>query len=282
MEEIANNVYIESEFPGVVLAAIKFREVIIMIDAPFRREDQRMWQTCLSDLGDSTKRFLVNLDTHVDRTWGVSAMEAVVVSHANALDILEGRPASCRIQDIEPGAECEAYDLPSNNRWVVPDMSYTQSLLMHWDDRSVILTHHPGVHAAATWVQYDTEKTLFVGDSVMLNQPPFLQYANLPIWVQELEALLSDTFKGYKIVSGRNGVVRKRSIEKWKNFLLKLKDTVDQVAEGNGEVVNMIEQVPNLLEKLSFNRDFSELYTSRLIWGLEAYYRRHYSELKPS
>jgi glyoxylase-like metal-dependent hydrolase (beta-lactamase superfamily II) len=282
MEEIANNVFIETKFPGVILVAFKLKEGIITVDAPFRREDQRAWQSRLSVLGDCTNRFLVMLDTHVDRTWGVSAIESVIVSHANAVDILEGRPASCRSQDIDPGAACEAYDLPSNVHWALPDMTYTGSLLIYWDDQPVILTHHPGAHIAATWLQYDAEKLLFVGDSVMVNQPPFLQWANLEIWVEELKALLSDTFAGYTFISGRNGVVRRRAIEKWMNYLINLKDTLDEIAEGDGEVVDLIEQAPNLLKRLSIDRNLSELYKRRLTWGLETYYRRHYSEIKQS
>ncbi len=280
MEEIANNVFIETEFPGVVLAAIKLREGIIAMDAPFRREDQKEWHSHLVSLDGGRNRLLVNLDTHMDRTVGASALDSVVVSHANAVDILEERPASCRSQDIDPGAACEAYDLPSSIRWALPDMTFTDSMFVYWDEQPVILTHHPGAHKAGIWLQYDPEKLLFVGDSVMLNQPPFLQWADLDVWIQELEDILSDSYKGYKIISGRNGVVRKRSIEKRKSVLLKIKDTVDEVVEGKGEVVDLIEQIPQLLKKLNFDKEFSDLYTSRLTWGLEAYYRRHYSDIE--
>jgi len=282
MEEIANNVFIETEYPGVILAAFRLKKGVITVDSPFRKEDQRAWQSFLSELGGNANKLLVMLDSHVDRTLGTRAMESVVVSHANAVDILEERPASCRSQDIDPGAECEAYDLPSSICWALPDMTYTESLLFHWDDQPLILTHHPGAHTAGTWIQYDAENLLFVGDSVMLNQPPFLQWANLEVWIQELEELLSDTFKGYTVISGRNGVVKKRSIERWKNCLLRVKDTVDEIVEGDGEVVDLIKQVPSLLKKMSFDRDFLQLYTSRLTWGLEAYYRRHYLKVEPS
>jgi len=278
MEEIANNIFLQTEFPGIVLAVLKLKRGLLLVDSPFRGEDQRKWQSSLLVLSGGGNRLLVMLDTHVDRTIGLRAMESVVVSHENAVDIIQGRLSSCRGEDIDVGAECEVYELPSNLRWMTPDMTYTDSLFIYWDEEPVLLLHRPGAHTAATWLQYDTEKLLFVGDSVMLNQPPFLQWANLDLWIKDLNALLSDTYKGYRIVSGRNGVVRRKSIEKWMNYLTFIKDAVEGIADGDGGVLDLILEVPGLLKKLNFNKSLYNLYNHRLTWGLEAYYRRHYLE----
>jgi len=276
MEQIAKNIYIETGFPGVVLAAIRLKEGLLMVDSPFQLESQRIWLSNVNDLGSGVKRLLIMLDTHVDRTLGLRAMESLVVGHVNACDIIKKRSTTVRGQDLDVGAECESYAFPLNIRWKVPDMTYSESLYIHWDDDPVILAYHPGAHQAATWLQYDAEKIVFVGDSVMVNQPPFLQRSDLELWINDLENLLSDSFKGYKIISSRNGLVSKKLIDKWMKFLILVKDTIEEVASQSGETSDLIAEVPNLLKKLNFNKNLSRLYSDRLTWGLETYFNQHF------
>jgi len=276
MEAIGKNVYLESGNPGVVLGVLKSDHGLLMIDAPFRLEDQRTWRSYLINLGGGVDKLLVMLDTHIDRTLGIRAMESNVLGHENSVEILNNRPTSARGQDIDAGADWEPFDLPANIRWVVPDMTYSDTLSVYWDEHPVVLRHRPGAHTAGTWLQYDVEKILFVGDSVVLHQPPFLAWSDLNIWLEELELLGSETYKGYKIVSGRNGVLKLRSIEKMREFLVDVKEVVEKVASKDGSVDALLAEVPALLKGLSFNKSLTQLYHNRLAWGLEQYYKRHY------
>lgn len=274
MEEIANNVYLESGYPGVVLGTLRFEEGLVLIDAPFRLEDQRTWQTNLLHLGGGASKMLVMLDTHIDRTLGVRGMDLIVIGHENSLEILRDRPTTARGQDLEAGADWEPFDLPQNIRWATPDMTYTQDLLLYWDDKPVLLTHHPGSHAAGTWLQYDAEKVLFVGDSIVLNQPPFLAWADIDLWLSDLDLLESDAYKRYTIISGRNGVVKLKSITRMRTFLTSVREAVQGVSDEEGALLPLLEQVPALLKQLSFPKNLTQLYHNRLSWGLEQYIRR--------
>jgi hypothetical protein len=281
MVEIAEDVFLETDFSGVAVAAIKLRQGLVLVDSPFRVEDQRAWRACLTGLGDGLDRMMVILDAHVDRTLGIRAMESIVVGHANTIEIIHGRSSSYRGQGQATGAECEDYELPSSMRWMTPDITYTESFLIHWDEEPVILSHHPGVHTAATWLQYDAKKLLFVGDSVMLNQPPFLEWSNLGVWIDDLNLLLSDEYKGYTVVSSRNGVVKRKSVEKWMSYLVYLKETIDEIVKKNGRIQELIAEVPGLLKKLNINKSMLSLYKSRLTWGLEAYFQHQCIKTNP-
>jgi hypothetical protein len=54
---------------------------LVLIDSPFRPEDARSWRSTLLNLSGGVDRLLVNLDSHLDRTLGVRAMECTVVGH---------------------------------------------------------------------------------------------------------------------------------------------------------------------------------------------------------
>lgn len=281
MEEIRKQIFIEDGYPGVVVGAIRSERGLILVDSPFRSEDQDHWRRAVSRLeeGIGKKKLLVILDTHIDRTLGVRVIESILVGQENSISILQDRPTAARSQEIDAGADWEPFDLPSNIRWMQPELAYEQSMSIHWGEVPLVLEHHPGSHLAGSWLKLETESVVFIGDCVVIQQPPFLAFADLDAWVADLELLLSDEYKGYKIVSGRNGVVRSRSIEKMRDVLLGIKTVVEGVAGKNGQVEDLLAEVPKLLKPLNFNKSLTQLYHNRLSWGLEQYYKRHYLHL---
>lgn len=276
MEEIAQNVYLETSYPGVVLGAMALKRGLMMIDAPFRMEDQRSWLSSLTRLNCGSDKLLVTLDSHIDRTLGVRAMEVDVIAQEKIVEILRDQPTSVRGQDIDAGADWEPFDLPATIRWVLPQMTYTDALSIYWDDEPVKLIHRAGAHVAGTWLQYDPEKVLFVGDSVVLNQPPFLDWSDINSWIEELEELESEKYNGYKIISGRNGLVRPKSIEKFREFLMQIQEVIEQAASEKSDVDVLLDEVPELLKKLKYTKTLTQRYHNRLAWGLTQYYRYHY------
>lgn len=280
MDAISKHTYLETEYPGVALGAIQSRRGLFMIDAPFRSEDQRAWHQSLAQLDSGHERLLVMLDSHIDRTLGIRAMEAEVIGQDNSVAILRSRPTAIRSQELDSGSDWEPFNPPSNLRWAIPDFTYSDALEIFWDEDPVVLEHHPGSHIAGTWVKVMADSVVFVGDTVMTNQPPFLGYADFNAWLADLELLLSSDYKGYKIVTSRSAVVRARSIEKMRNFIEKTRNKMEAFAAHPGEIEDLLKEVPGLLRGLNFNKSLTQRYHNRLAWGLEQYYKRHYLHIE--
>jgi hypothetical protein len=276
MDAISKHTYLESDYPGVILGAVQSKRGLFLVDAPFRVEDQNAWRLDLTKLETGKERLLVMLDPHIDRTLGVKGMETEVVGQENCVPILHDRPTAFRNQELDAGSDWEPFNLPANLHWPVPEMTYSDNLKIYWDELPIILEHHPGSHVAGTWLKVLDDSVVFIGDTVVAHQPPFLGYADLDVWLDDLELLLSDAYKGYKIVTGRNAVVRSRTIEKMRNFLEKAKKKIEAFAAHPGEMEDLLSEVPGLLRGLSFNKGLTQRYHNRLAWGLEQYYRRHY------
>ena len=51
MQELAPHIFIETAYPGVTLGAINFPHGLIMIDAPLRPDDIRLWRATLFNIG---------------------------------------------------------------------------------------------------------------------------------------------------------------------------------------------------------------------------------------
>ena len=276
MKEIAQNIYIEDRYPGLVLGAIKLENGLVLVDAPFRNEDILSWRTTLSDLSNSANRLLVISDAQIDRTIGLRGMESIVLGHQNVVEILQNRSSSTRPQDIDAGAGVVPFDISISTRWMLPEITYTDQFLINLDNEPIRVSHHPGSHIAGSWVQIDAEKVLFVGDSVATNQPPFLAWADLGCWIADLELLLSDAYQGYKIISARQGRVYQQSIKKMLGILIFLEDFVKTLVEEPDSSKAIKDAVPSLLKNFNFEKTMIDLYRNRLVWGLEKYLLHHY------
>lgn len=280
MQEIANQVFMDSSYQRNTIGFIRSGQKILLIDAPFSLEDQQSWRITINQLGDFKEKYLLLLDTHIDRTYGAHAVDANVLAHQNAVEILENRSATIRQQDLDFGIDLELKEFPPNIRWPIPDLTYSDDLLINWEEVQIAITHQPGAHLAGSWVHCEDEKVLFVGDSVVVNQPPFFAWSNLERWLEEIRWLSSDKFNNYTIINGRNEIIRKKSIEKQHDLLMRAQALIQEIIQFGSSSENIQEAAVSLLKKVNYSREFKELYLNRLMRGIKHYIQRHDSELE--
>lgn len=276
MQELAHHVYIETAYAGVTLGAINWSHGLILIDSPFRAEDARSWRSALLNLGGGVDRLLVNLDAHFDRTLGVRAMECTVVGHEQVAEIFRNRPSNFKTQGAETGAEWELYNGLGSIRWVPPEITFTQRLLIHWDEKPLILEHHPGPSSGAIWAVLPEQRIAFVGDALTPDQPPFLASADLPAWIETLRPLLTPLYHDYLLISGRNGPVAHQQVRRQISYLERTHQMLEQLAEQKAPAIETESVVATLLRETEIPISREAQYRQRLVNGLYQYYLRHY------
>ncbi len=276
MEQIESGIYIENAFTGVTLGALALPHGTILIDAPPCPDDARSWRAALRNLGSGVNRLLINLDEHYDRTLGARTLECAVMSHTRTAQLVRGRSAVFKGQVSDSGAEWERCSGLSGIRWAPPDLTFNQQALLHWKDTPVVLEHHPGPSPGAAWVMIPDLKVVFVGDTVPINQPPFLANANLPNWIESMELLLSTAFRDYLVVSGRGGPAPVEVLKGLRRTLKYLHRRMEALAgrEERPEATEAL--IPKLLSGLDFPPEREEQYIRRLRYGLSHYYTRVY------
>lgn len=269
MKEIAHNIFIEQSYPGVILGALKLSHGLLLIDAPCKADDQQSWRQKLAHLGGGVAQLMVMLDTHPDRLCGMQQSDYPVLAQSNSFDIIQNLPINPRISDIQARTTGEVIDQSQNIRWRIPDMTYSNQVSIYWDDDPVVITHQVGGHRAGSWVQYEAEKVIFIGDSVVIDQPPFLEWCNFDLWMDDLTWLSSDQFKDYQIISGRDGEIQQDSVLKMKENLSIIKSHFDDLlaAENPNEGVDQVAE--NLLSAFNFKMDRIDQFRNRLVWGLK-------------
>ncbi len=276
MQAIAEDIYIETAYPGVTLGVIRRPQGLLLIDAPLSPEGARAWRAALMTLGGGPDRLLINLDAHPDRTIGARAMDCTVVAHERTAHVFRNRPLTFKAGAEETGAEWEAGDVLPTVRWTLPEISFTRNLRIHWDDLPVLIEHHPGPFSGACWVIVPACRVVFVGDAVMPEQPPFLANADIPLWLEALQLLLTPEYEAYQIVSGRDGVVSTEAVRQQIACLSRIQNRIEEQTRKKSS--------PNALEDLvkACMEDFptslpeqQRLYAQRLRHGLTRYYHRH-------
>lgn len=276
MQELSHHIYIETGYAGVTLGAINWSHGLILIDSPFRPEDARSWRSALLNLGGGVDRLLINLDAHFDRTLGVRAMECTVVGHEKMAEVFRNRPVNFKTQGTETGAEWELYNGLGSIRWVPPEITLSQRMVINWEDSPLILESKPGPSTGAIWAILPEQRIIFLGDAVVPGQPPFLASADLPVWIETLEELLTPTYQDYLLVSGRGGPMAQQQVRKQIQYLEKAHQMIQHLAEQKAPVSETESLVPALLADFDTFAQRDNQYRQRLRYGLSQYYIRRY------
>jgi glyoxylase-like metal-dependent hydrolase (beta-lactamase superfamily II) len=276
MQEISEHVYIERSYPGVTLGALSWPHGLVLIDAPFRQEDCRAWRANLLNLGGGIDRLLVNLDAHVDRTLGARAMECMVAGHERMAEVFRTRPLTFKTQGAETGAEWEAYTGLCSGRWAPPEITFNQSMQIHWSETPLVLESHPGPASGAIWALLPQHNVAFIGDAVVYDQPPFLAAADLPAWLNTLDLLASPAYQNVLLVGGRNGLVTQKHVHLLRDFLKETQAMLKQLSDSRAGAADTAALVPVLLKFFEIPQERTELYTNRLKWGLAHCFTRNF------
>jgi glyoxylase-like metal-dependent hydrolase (beta-lactamase superfamily II) len=275
MQQIKRGIYYEDGFLGVTLGALVFTHGTILIDAPLRPEDARSWRSSLLNQRGGSSRLLITLDTHLDRTLGSRALETTVLAHQKTANTFRNRPLVFKGQSFESGAEWELYPEAIGTRWAPPDITFSDRLQLHWGGDDVVLEHRPGPAPGAIWVILPVEQVVYVGDAVAPNQPPFLANADIPEWLETLEALRKE-FKNYTVVSGRGGPIAHEDIRWQIRYLKKVVSRLDKLGNKNAPPEEAANLTNGLLSEFSVDDELLERFRLRLESGLAMYFRRQY------
>lgn len=282
MQEVTKNVYIDDQFPGVTLGVIATPRGLIQIDSPPSSEDARSWRASLMSLGSGVERVLINMDAHPDRTLGARAMDCTVIAHEKTANIFRTRPSTFKAQGEETGADWESIPGLGSVRWALPEISFSDQMALHWGDSPVLLEHHAGPASGSIWINLPNEKILFIGDTVLKNQPPFLAGSNLKAWLESLDELLDTTYKGYTFISSRGGIITTSAIKTQYDFLKHVSDKLSKITAKKPNPAIVEKLVTSMLTWFKAPAARQKQFAQRLRYGLLHYNARQNHSASPT
>jgi cyclase len=231
MRTVAPGVYLENRYPAVQLGAIASDSEILLIDTPLRSEDSREWTSALSSHGEP--RFVVMLDHHPDRALGGRSYDLPLLAHDLTRDVMSGWPDAFKGGARPIGAESDRLKRITGVAKAVPEVTFAESIVVHVGRRQAELLHRPGPLAGSIWVELAQPKVLFIGDLVMLNEPPFFGDCVIDSWLVSLSDLAGRRWKDHTLVSGRDGVVGRESLRAMARLLERVEGRLARIG-GRG------------------------------------------------
>lgn len=275
MKKLATGVFLESGYHGVSLGVVVFSRGLLLIDTPPIPEDGRSWVSDLKEFNSGPERLLVNLDSHPDRVLGSHLMESTLIAHHEVAETFKQRPSIFKTQNGETGAEWESCTGLTGIRWQHPDIMFTDQMKIRGKNIEIIIEHHAGPDKGASWVIIPERKIVFIGDTVVVKQPPFFANANLPAWIETLDLLLSE-YIDYKIISSRSGIINEKHIRSMRKIIVDLNKRMERLGKRKVSPDETSKMVAKLLANSDAPIKYKTLYTERLQYGLYHYYARNY------
>ena len=193
IREIAPNVFVETEFHGANVGFIITGVGVILIDTPMLPDDASLWLSEIKRRTDQEIVYIVNTDHHRAHIVGNQYFPtATVIAHEFAWKNMKSYGDSFRTRllnlyrDRIPNA---ASEWEKHLEIVLPEITFTDRLLLFKGDKEIHLIPLGG-HTPATTVAYlPQDKLLFAGDLVITDRPPFLSQGDTKEWLKALRYL---------------------------------------------------------------------------------------------
>lgn len=279
MQEIASNVFIEHNSLGLIAGIVRTENGTVLIDSPVRKDEASSWRGATARMVTGHPKYMILLDTNYDRLLSVKGTDCVVVAHSESIAPLRSRFGNRQNTEESNSAQENYEQAGSANRILPPEINFETDLTLYVDDLSVELEHHPGSNYAGIWAAIPERKVVFIGDTVIVDQPPFLAYSNPEIWEEDLKLLGSRKYKEYQVISSRSGIVNREQIKTMAKQVSFIRKTFEKLKTNDAPVDQWHEKIPFILEKISeldlFN---NELFYNRLHWGITTYYEQNCRE----
>ncbi len=274
MREINPGIFIEFS-SGMTLGAIYDDPALVLIDAPFSWENAKQWRSELKILTSEAPLMVIHLDAHLDRTIGARYFNCMIAGQSQLMDVFNNRPATFKAIPNNTGAAWEECNSMNSFRWVDPEITFSDSIDFRLPHLTLHMEHHIGPSPSSSWAIIPERDVIFIGDTVVRNQAPFLEDANIANWIASLELLKSSQYSQFTLISGRDGIVNKDDINRMEDFLWEVNkcaglisgyETQDKILEIRNELLSG--------KTIHIDDHFSEISKKRLSYGLKQYYER--------
>ncbi len=249
MEQVAPNVYIQTSYTGVNVGAVRSPQGIIGIDAPSYPRDARNWVTQLRRLDRKPIQYLILTNSHGDRILNTRWFDAPLLVHKDTSNTLYNYGKrfptsiieSLTTRNPEKGREISTSPVET------PSLSFTHSLTRYQHAYKIELMVAPNAAPGGIWVFFPESGVLFVGDTLVSNQHPFLATANSAAWLTTLHKLTNWVGKVNTIVPGRGPLSGAQAIEPLQHYIQLMQRLVQQLVDEDAPKEETAVLVPKFL-----------------------------------
>lgn len=208
MKEIAPNIYVSTEYPGVNVGFILLPAGAIAIDAPTLPQDARAWRQRIVETAGGPILYLVLTDAHPDRLLSAGLLEAPIVAARAAYERAAAYTDGFWRGVIESWTRRypeAAGDL--KKQIALPEVLFDGQLTLHKGGADVTVRRVVGNSPGSVWVDLCEQDVLFAGDVLVAETHPFMEAVlDTKTWLYTLKSLRRNRFSNTIILPGRGPI----------------------------------------------------------------------------
>jgi len=272
MREIAPNIYVSTEYAGVNVGLFVAPAGAIAIDVPTLPWDARAWREQILEIAEGPIMYVILTDVHPDRLLSAGLMGAPIVA---------AWPAYERASEYTDGfwrgvleswnrRLAEGSEELTREFVVLPEIMFTERLRLQKGGADLKVKHIAGSTPESAWVRFREQRVLFVGDTLVVGQHPFLDAASdTKGWLNTLTDLRRPRFAKTTIVPGRGPICDQSDTRPLSDYIALVRRRARSLLRGDCTRSEKAAVVTDLMPSFPVPEEQSDLIQRRVKAGLD-------------
>lgn len=279
MKEVAPGIYVETQYATGNVGMVVTGGGVVCIDAPMLPSDVYHWREQISSVTDEPIVSLIQTDYDQERVVSTFMFDVPLIAH-------DAMPLKLRMYSSEKVVS-QITDLLRrdglDHRWRVrmPDITFSERLILHKGDREMHVLHGGGHSVATCMVYLPTEGVIFTGDIVACGTYPTMLQAETKEWLATLTALRKMSVD--TIVPGRGGPCDRDATQSVSEYIRDMRAAVRrcfQAGRSKSETSSVV--IPEFIGLFPHDDTNRDQVRARIKAGSDRIYDEYRSEAKAS
>ena len=186
MQQITDNVYVETGFNGCNVTFVVTGEGVVMVDSPMVPGEAAKWRDTIA--GHGQLRYLINSEPHIDHFAGNCFFNTTGVAHEGAREVIQ----EATMEQLKGMLQMMAPDslpLPDDFSFRPPVITFSKQLNLYLGEHTFRLINLPGHSPFQVAVYVPEERVIVTSDNVVNGTPPFMHQALPYEWLESLKQM---------------------------------------------------------------------------------------------
>ncbi len=197
------------------------KDGVLMVDTQFEPLADKI-RAAVRQVSDKKIEYVINTHYHHDHTDGNKQFgaEAVVIAHENLRQSLaDGRTVEMFNREIPPQPDA-----------ALPEITFEESLSLHYNGNEILLMHYPEAHTDTdTVVFFLDDNVVHVGDLLFNGMYPFVDVTgggSVEGLIVNLDVILNLIDEDAKIIPGHGPLAEWQDLKDFRDMLVETNDIV--------------------------------------------------------
>jgi len=266
MQKIAPHVYLENKYIGVDLGLVVIGKELLLVDSPLHTEDVKEWFKVVSERG--RPKFLVLLDSYPDRVLGSRTLSLPAIAQDYTLTTIREWADTFKGNAHPIGAEADHLKRITGVNNATPEITFSERMVIHMGGKEIVFLHRPGPRPGSMWMVIPDLSVVFVGDTVTMDEPPYVGVSVIEAWLNNLDELRGSDMQSYTLISSYGGRIDRKDINHTARFLRKVQNRVEKLENDKNRDEEIERLAIDLMGDFNIRPIQEDLMLKRLKTGL--------------